>query len=228
MDEWKARFYEKPVESLEDRSRAVCQTIFLSGMGAKVGGLSVFLANSICEHFGEAGFDCPIQPLALFRYARNLKGSPLTEKEMEEVRVLDRRKQDRFYRSHQEAFWVCVHRCLHATQLDRRIGGTRDIEKALRILREESQLYCDHTATDRLTEGQLMQLLNEDVPVLIEKQGKNYGLFHGRSKWETIFAAHRNEPTVKHLAPQILEIFKEHPEAQRYLEEHPELKGEAQ
>ena len=40
---------------------------------------------------------------------------------------------------------------------------------------------------------------------------------YDESAWTPWFV-HHFEPTVEHLAPQILEIFKDHPEAQRYLE----------
>ena len=43
---------------------------------------------------------------------------------------------------------------------------------------------------------------------------------YDEKRWTPWFA-HHFEPTVEHLAPQIVEIFKAHPEAKKYLEAHP-------
>lgn len=43
------------------------------------------------------------------------------------------------------------------------------------------------------------------------------------TRWTPWFV-HHFEPSVKHLAPQILQIFRNHPEAKEYLLKHPEMK----
>ena len=192
-DLWEERFFRRPIVGMQDE-RALADTYLFAGSAHWSSQLCVLLAGQMRAVFDDEWVFRSYVPLPLlWQRAEELKGERLTEGERQAVRRLWLPRERWFSLFHHQGLGLPL--AAFAVNLKSTVGRTQDVGLALRRIAHDRGCVVDYGMSESPTEEQLLQLLHEGHPVILERCRKGWLLpWHGDDgKWLMVFGAYRDE-----------------------------------
>lgn len=182
---WEERFMNRPVVRLDDR-RTHVDTWLLGGYEHRSSMLDVLLTDMIfTELDNDYIFRSQIPDFHFRNRAQELKGALLSEEE--KARVKSFSKKCALGHPHGGS----LNFAYLPVFMNKTTGGSQKMTEVLYRIARGDGCICDYGVSENPTPGQLLQLLNEGVPVILEKKGSSsWNLFsNDDSRWQMLFGS---------------------------------------
>lgn len=196
---WMDNFHGRPLDLLSDE-RALIRLWFVPGTAEGLTNpLAAPLTDCLALHADKAHLWGGLSTSLCLEEAEVFKGSKLSEEETASLDKLFSDELAHFLQTHEHYMAMDVFKSAAAINLQSTLGEEYSLPNALALIARQHHLACDYLRLESPSEVQILQLLREGTPLLLEKPDAP----SSQERWLLVFAAYRDDSGILQLLANI-------------------------